>query len=1361
MASYQIPPPPSMSMKGDLCTNWKTFKQSWDYYVIATELTAKTKVIQAATLCSIMGQDCVKIMNTLTTLSDDDKKKPEEITKKLGEHFIPKKHELLERSRFLDCTQTEHESIDQFIVRLRVCAETCEYGDLEESLIRDKLCKSTKDRKTGERLINERPVASLSRCMEVLRAAEMSRTYKEQLASSNEIHFVKKVSKQTYVRKPQHGNRHQESSSSKRPCGYCGYEHSKGKSNCPAYGKTCRKCHKDNHFESVCKKTVHTVGGKSKFSKQKIHHVDQEEESDDSLFAMRRCNTMTSKDEFMVDIKFKDKLTSTYLVNRTQLDTGSTCSAMSISTLSKILHVDPGSVKLLPPGGRIKLYDNSHVTPLGKYVLTVSRGGDEHDITFDIIPKSPWPVIDGVSCVKFGWITMNQNDSMNNENILKEYEDVFKGLGCLEGEYHIDIDETVKPVQHAPRRVPVPLKEKLKEKIMKMEQDGIIAKVTKPTDWISSLVAVQKPNKLRICIDPRDLNTAIKRPKYQMPTVDEILPKLAKAKIFTVLDAKDGFHQVKLDDSGSYLTTFWTPFGRYRYLRLPQGISSAPEEYQRRQTEVLDGLTGVDVIADDILCYGCGNTEAEALVDHDRNLVNLLKRARSANLKFNKSKIKLRLTEVSYMGQLLTNHGLKPDPRKVSDVINMPIPEDKKAVQRLLGVCNYLSRFMPTLSKMCEPLRKLTEKDVEFMWESQQDNAFKVIKNSISSAPILKYYDVTEPVTVQCDASKSGLGATLLQNGQPITFASRSLTHAEQNYAQIEKECLAILFACCRFDQYLHGRDKVTVQSDHKPLVPIFLKPLHQAPKRLQRMLLRLQKYSLDIHYLPGPQMYISDMLSRAYQKVEGISKDSVSDYQIFQMTEHEKLYEEIAQINQMEYMRLSGTTYLQIKTCTSSDLVLQTLMSTVMSGWPDDRDQVPVSIREYWTCREDITAQDGVLYKGMKVIVPTVMRRNMMDKVHSSHQGVAACVRRARDVLFWPGMSAEITEMVTACSVCSEYQVRQQKEPLMTHKIPKTPWTKVGQDLFSYQGDNYLVTVDFYSDYFELDHLSDTTAATVVDATKAHFSRHGIADMVTDNGPQYTSQEFAEFTRQWEFNHTTSSPLYSQSNGKSESAVKIAKSLIKKAKRDTKDLYMTLLEWRNTPSKDGASPSQKLFSRRTRTTLPTSETLYHPQIVDDVAENIKLRRQKAKQLYDQHAKPLPELEVGEQIKLQPHNPKLPWSQGSCIAKVGPRSYLVQTKDGIYRRNRKFIRPDHSVSAPIDTTPNVDPPQDIHVPTVPNDEHIILEDNQPKADLVAGPQVSKPRKPQCNIDQPIDNTSTRTRSGRSVKTPSKFRDFIK
>ena len=174
--------------------------------------------------------------------------------------------------------------------------------------------------------------------------------------------------------------------------------------------------------------------------------------------------------------------------------------------------------------------------------------------------------------------------------LYQSFSDVLEGLGCLAGDYHIEVDQSVRPVQHAPRRVPVLMKDKLHEMICELEARGIMKKVTEPTAWISSLVVVDKPGKMRICLDPRELNKAILRPKYQMPILDELLLTLANAKLFTVLDANEGFHQVKLDDESSFLTTLYTPFGRYRYLRMPFGIASAPEEYQRRQIEIIQGL---------------------------------------------------------------------------------------------------------------------------------------------------------------------------------------------------------------------------------------------------------------------------------------------------------------------------------------------------------------------------------------------------------------------------------------------------------------------------------------------------------------------------------------------------------------------------------------------------------------------------------------------------------------------------------------------------------------------------------------------------------------------------------------------------
>lgn len=249
--------------------------------------------------------------------------------------------------------------------------------------------------------------------------------------------------------------------------------------------------------------------------------------------------------------------------------------------------------------------------------------------------------------------------------------------------------------------------------------------------------------------------------------------------------------------------------------------------------------------------------------------------------------------------------------------------------------------------------------------------------------------------------------------------------------------------------------------------------------------------------------MFIADILSRAYLQADHSQHENIPEYQIFQLSQEQLLFQEIANINQVDYMRLSEGTHQQIKQCTITDATLQSLMNMIMTGWPLTKEEIPVCIREYWNYKEELTVQDGVLYKGMKVIVPASMRPQMIARAHSSHLGPDACVRRARDVLFWPSMADQIKDQVQNCEVCNDFLARQQKEPLMTHKIPETPWSKVGQDLFTLGDENYLVTVDYFSDYFELDLLSDTTAESVINATKRHFARHSIPDMVTENGLQ------------------------------------------------------------------------------------------------------------------------------------------------------------------------------------------------------------------------------------------------------------------
>ena len=678
----------------------------------------------------------------------------------------------------------------------------------------------------------------------------------------------------------------------------------------------------------------------------------------------------------------------------------------------------------------------------------------------------------------------------------------------------------------------------------------------------------------------------------------------------------------------------------------------------------------------------------------------------------------------------------------------MPKPDSVQAVQRFLGFVNYLAKFLPHLSDVSEPLRRLTDKDAIWCWQPQHDKAVEIIKKLVTDNPVLRYYDTTEEVTIQCDACEIGLGAVLLQKGQPVAFASRTLTATERRYAVIEKECLAIVFATQYFNQYIHGRDCVNVRSDHKPPEIIFRKPLLSAPQRLQRMLLRLQKYNLNVTYQKGTEMYIADTLSRA-ALVQADKRSVTPVEQIFQIGQQTPFEQFLENINHTEFLKVTDDRLRQIQQQTVEDTALQVLKTTILTGWPETIEEAPVIIREYWAYRDELTVQNGVLFKAPRVIIPKSMRPEMLVRIHSSHLGAQSCLRKARDVLYWPNMSNEIKDMIGQCSACNEYQQSQCKEPLMTHEIPERPWSRVAMDIFSLEGEDHLITVDFYSDFWDVDKLSDMTSETVIDHSKVHFSRYGVPDVVvTDNGGQFDSDEFRRFARDWEFNLVTTSPYHSQSNGKVESAVKIAKKVMKKAKRSGQDVWKAILDWRNTPTENmKSSPAQRLMSRRTCTLLPTANQLLMPKVVDNVPDKLAQRRQKAKYYYDRGSKKLPELQIGETVRIKPsplqRDKRL--ELGTCLEQVAPHSYIVDVGGRELRRNRKFLR-----TTQEQTEPEVLESTEPDLPDAPFEETVRVE---PATYGNPGPEV--PENPETLHLGPERRTRTRV-----VKRPSRFNDYV-
>ena len=235
---------------------------------------------------------------------------------------------------------------------------------------------------------------------------------------------------------------------------------------------------------------------------------------------------------------------------------------------------------------------------------------------------------------------------------------------------------------------------------------------------------------------------------------------------------------------------------------MPFGIRSAPEVFQRKMHELIEGLRGVEVIADDFVVVGYCESWQSAIKDHDRNLLSFFQRCDERGVHFNSDKLQLRMKEVSFVGHMATGEGLHPDPSKVWAICKMPPPENVVGNQRILGMSQYLSKFLPHLSDITKPLRDLTCQDAEWIWDEPQQSAFECLKQAVSATPMLRYYNLKEDGTIQCDASQRGLVLALLQGGKPVL---RTLTDKEVNYAQIEKELLVIVFACEKFDAYIYG----------------------------------------------------------------------------------------------------------------------------------------------------------------------------------------------------------------------------------------------------------------------------------------------------------------------------------------------------------------------------------------------------------------------------------------------------------------------------------------------------------------------------------------------------------------------------
>ena len=1338
-----------------------------------------------------------------------------------------------ERLNFFNCTQKPSESVAEYELRIRAIGTKTKFelmtNPLQE-LMRDRLCTGVNNNDLRQILLHHfkddgKTVLTFEDQLNKAKAWEAAHRTNALIESANTTeqvnHVANVMSKHDIKAKPQARKSSSLSNASVKPlCGWCGGpRHSRR--NCPANqpNTLCQNCGmKGNHFTAVCRQgqakqvpgLTSTSRNPRRSSKQSVAEVMSSDEETDYVVHAFTTYSISQSDN-QADDKFFTWLRVVVSPFKTmkilmQVDSAATCNTLPSHVYEQLQCKTP----MKNSRAHIAPYTaGAPIRPVGQQSFACEGTDSFQTLNFQILDSRDIPgkpaLLSGKDALKLGLVSFHGKvfasstssiappvraaysmdntvpEKLNLDTLQRQFKDNFEGLGSIGAPAHIQVDSSVTPIHASYHRIPVAKMERVKTKLDEMVQAGKIEKVEHPTQWCSNMLVRETlksdgSTKIRLCLDPsQTVNKAIVIPRYQIPTISELLPRLSqkKHKLFTIIDALDGFTQVSLDEASKDLTTMHTPWGRFRWCRLPYGISCAPEEFQRRIHEALEGLDGVFSIADDVLVMGQGDTPEDAERDHDRHLLALMQRSKTCNLKWNPKKVQFKLSKVTFMGNIFSEEGVSPDPNKIRAITDMPTPKDKAAVQRFCGMINYLSPFCPNLAQTTHPLYDLTKQDSDFIWCHIHEDAFNQCKNLIASAPCLAYFDCKRPVVLQVDALQAGLGEALLQpyaedKLQPVAFTSCQLRPNEKNWAQIEKECLAIVSACDKWDQWLYGME-ITVHTDHQPLETIFKKPLLAAPRRLQKMMMRLQRYKLHVVYKKGSSLKLADTLSRAH--LDATNDSHQTNFEVFRINMEAPFCP----------ADISPRTLSLTKSTTAQDRDFQDLINIIISGWPQLKSQTPPTLWPYWTFRDELTIHDGVIYKGSQIVVPPTMRDDILRKVHVAHLGAESNIRMCKDFLFWPGMNSDIRAMCQSCGKCAQFGPQNPKEPMRSQPIPTRPWQFVSQDIASFENGNYLITVDHYSDFIEVDELPNTLACTIVAKTEAHISRYGIFDiLLTDNGPQFIATEFEGMCHRYGIQHVTSSPYWPQGNGKAEASVKVIKNIMKKA--GISNLHEALLNHRNTPpAGHSLSPAQRCMGRRTNLPLPLAD--FHltagvsRECLDAVPNAILAKRSSAKTQYDKrNHHNLPLLRPGSYVytKPPPHRKAGPWDYGIITEQIHPNSFVVDTPRGITRRNRTHLRlaappPPGTLttrfrnftpsvcSIPV---PTVDPPPCVPIATPCDLSPVDIPPGSPRQANTPGPSQS----PGQTASTPLgrDNSSTPaktplvTRSGRTSKPPARL-----
>ncbi|UYV60444.1 hypothetical protein LAZ67_1001171, partial [Cordylochernes scorpioides] len=707
---------------------------------------------------------------------------------------------------------------------------------------------------------------------------------------------------------------------------------------------------------------------------------------------------------------------------------------------------------------------------------------------------------------------INKNLSPKEQEDLKQilirYADLFSPrLGRTNLAKHRIDTEDAKPIKHKPYRVSPKERDIIKDQIDEMLKEGIIRPSSSP--WSFPVILVKKRDgKFRFCVDYRKLNGVTVKDVYPIPRIDDVMDTLQGSKYFSAIDLRSGYWQVEIEEKDKEKTAFTTTHGLYEFNVMPFGLCNAPATFERNMDNVLGNLRWQICLCylDDVIIY------SSDFPTHLKRLEAVLKCFSESNLKLNDKKCRFAFEELEILGHITNQQGIKPAEYNIKAVRDFPHPKKVKEVQSFLGMCSYYRKFIKDFSLIADPLTGLIRKNAQFTWTEKQEEAFQNLKKALINPPILGHFDPNAATFIHTDASNIGLGATLVQiicgEEKVISYLSRTLSKAEQNYSTTEKECLAVVWAISKLRPYLYGRH-FKIITDHHALC--WLKNLKDPTGRLARWALKIQEYDFDIIHKSG----------KKHMDADGLSRGPLPETDWFE--DYERLF-----LNQI---------------INEEDEFIENVKKSLKGS----KRAITQNFKE----------ENGCLYKknpnpegrAWLLVVPKKRRKEIMSEFHNhmlnGHLGVARTTYRLKNKYHWPSMLKDVSEFVKTCHLCQSRKGSNQSPSGLLQPIPPAnyPFDRIGIDFVGPLPSTkrrrkwIIVLTDYYTRYAETKAVSEATMKEVSTfLIEQIFLRHGAPRfLISDRGSQFTSNLMKEVMKMCKVKHCFTTSYHPQTNGLTE----------------------------------------------------------------------------------------------------------------------------------------------------------------------------------------------------------------------------------